>query len=44
MELEPAYVDKAVRRWQRYTGLTAIYEATGESFAQREKEIADGCE
>ena len=44
MELEPAYVDKAVRRWQRYTGLTAIYEATGESFAQREKDIADGCE
>lgn len=44
MELEPAYVDTAVRRWQRYTGLTAIHEGTGESFAQREKEIADGCE
>jgi DNA modification methylase len=42
MELEPAYVDTAVRRWQRYTGLTAIHEATGESFAQREKAIADG--
>jgi len=44
MELEPAYVDTAVRRWQHYTGLAAIHEATGESFAQRAKEIADGCE
>jgi DNA modification methylase len=44
MELEPAYVDTAVRRWQRYTGLTAVHEAKGQTFEQCEKELSDGRE
>ena len=32
LELNPAYVDVAVIRWQAFTGKTAILEATGESF------------
>ena len=36
MEIEPRYVDVAVRRWQKLTGKDAIHEATGETFNQRE--------
>lgn len=36
MELDPLYVDTAIRRWQRLTGLDAIHTATDESFTQRE--------
>jgi DNA modification methylase len=32
VELEPVYVDVAVRRWQNFTGKQAILEATGETF------------
>ena len=32
LELNPAYVDVAVIRWQSFTGKTAILEATGETF------------
>lgn len=32
MELEPLYVDTAVRRWQRHTGLKAIHALTGKYF------------
>ena len=32
IELEPKYVDAAVRRWQAYTGLAAILDSTGQSF------------
>ena len=32
LELNPAYVDVAVIRWQSFTGKTAVLEATGESF------------
>ncbi len=32
LELNPAYVDVAVIRWQSFTGNTAVLEATGESF------------
>ena len=32
MELHPPYVDLAVRRWQEFTGKTAVLEATGEPF------------
>ena len=34
MELEPAYVDVAVRRWEQMTGDKAVIESTGSSFAQ----------
>ena len=37
IELNPVYVDVAVRRWQAFTGKTAVLEANGCSFA----EIAD---
>ncbi len=32
MELDPLYVDVAVRRWQAFTGETATLEATGQTF------------
>ena len=32
IELDPAYVDVAVRRWQTYTGKAAALAATGETF------------
>lgn len=32
MELSPNYVDVAVRRWQQYTGKTAVLESTGQPF------------
>jgi hypothetical protein len=33
IELEPRYVDVAVRRWQAFTGHAAVLEADGRSFA-----------
>jgi DNA modification methylase len=32
MELDPAYCDVIVKRWQQFTGKTATLEATGEPF------------
>jgi len=32
MELDPAYCDVAVRRWQNFTGKDAVLASTGESF------------
>jgi DNA modification methylase len=32
IEIDPRYVDVAVRRWQRLTGKDAILEATGQTF------------
>lgn len=34
IELNPAYVDVAVERWQAFTGREATLESTGETFAQ----------
>jgi DNA modification methylase len=39
MELDPLYVDLAVRRWQKFTGQRAIREGTGEKFDELEKKI-----
>jgi DNA modification methylase len=36
IEIDPLYVDAAIRRWQAYTGKTAIHYATGQTFAERE--------
>lgn len=33
IELNTAYVDVAVERWQRFTGQTAVLDVSGESFA-----------
>ena len=32
LELNPLYVDAAVRRWQAYTGRDAILKTSGQSF------------
>jgi DNA modification methylase len=32
IELDPAYVDVAIRRWQRHTGASAVNAATGRAF------------
>ncbi|MTH94916.1 DNA modification methylase, partial [Roseibium sp. RKSG952] len=33
IELNPAYVDVAVQRWQQFTGQEAVLDGTGETFA-----------
>jgi DNA modification methylase len=33
IELDPIYVDVAVRRWQAFTGKAATLEESGESFS-----------
>jgi DNA modification methylase len=38
LEIDPAYVDVAVRRWQTYTGKSAVLVASGETFEQREEQ------
>jgi len=37
MEIAPAYVDLAVRRWQQFTGQQAILEADGKPFPVEDK-------
>jgi DNA modification methylase len=32
MELDPRYVDVAIKRWQKHTGDHAIHAETGKSF------------
>jgi hypothetical protein len=32
MELDPLYVDAAIRRWQHFTGDSAIHATTGNRF------------
>ena len=34
IELNPAYVDVAVERWQRFTGKTAVLDGSGESVSE----------
>ncbi len=41
IELDPLYVDTIVRRWQKFTGLSATHAASGRSFNELEKEVAD---
>lgn len=38
IELDPLYVDVAIRRWEKMTGKQAVLEATGETFAEVEAE------
>jgi len=38
IELDPTYVDVAVRRWQTYTGKFVRLSATGESFDEVEEQ------
>jgi DNA modification methylase len=41
MELDPLYVDTIVRRWQRFTGLSATHAESGRKFDELEKEAFD---
>jgi DNA modification methylase len=41
IELDPLYVDVAIRRWQSYTGQVARMAVTGETFAEAEKRRGD---
>ena len=34
MEIDPHYVDVAVKRWQDYTGKPAVLAATGQTFEE----------
>jgi DNA modification methylase len=38
IELDPLYVDVAIRRWEKMTGQQAVLEATGQTFAEVEAE------
>lgn len=43
MDLDPLYVDLAIRRWQRWTGQQAIHAETGQSFDElAAKRLAGG--
>jgi DNA modification methylase len=42
MELSPIYVDTVVRRWQAFTGKSAIHATSGRSFNEIEEEAANG--
>jgi DNA modification methylase len=39
LELDPAYVDTAVRRWQALTGGTACHAMNGRSFDDLAREV-----
>jgi 16S rRNA G966 N2-methylase RsmD len=41
VELDPRYVDVIVRRWQKFTGLDAVHQRSGLTFAQQERDITD---
>lgn len=41
IELEPTYVDLAIRRWQRLTGAQAVLMRTGERFDALERRLLD---
>lgn len=40
IEIDPYYVDTAIRRWQDLTGRAAVNAETGETFAEAEQRIA----
>jgi hypothetical protein len=40
LEVDPSYVDVGVRRWQSYTGKTAVLAASGETFETIEEQRA----
>ena len=42
LELDPRYVDVAVRRWQLFAGRDAVLEASGETFAEVEAARGQG--
>jgi DNA modification methylase len=41
LELDPAYADTSIRRWQAYTGERARHALSGRSFAELEAEVQE---
>ena len=41
LELDPCYVDVAIRRWQKHTGIDAVLVNSGETFRAREAAGSD---
>jgi DNA modification methylase len=41
MEIDPGYVDTIIRRWQKFTGLSAVHADSGRRFDELEKEATD---
>jgi DNA modification methylase len=41
LEIDPTYVDVAVRRWQAYTGKSAILAGSGKTFEAVEEQRVD---
>lgn len=41
MEIDPLYVDAMVRRWQSFTGKTAVCAQTGATFVEREQAVLE---
>ncbi len=41
MEIDPIYVDTAIRRWQRYTGDAAVHAVTKTPFDSVQKKLED---
>ena len=39
IELDPVYVDLAIRRWQRFTGTHAVHAASGKRFDDLAREM-----
>jgi DNA modification methylase len=36
MEIDPKYVDVIIRRWQEYTGKTAVHQESSMTFNERD--------
>ena len=43
IELNPAYVDVAVERWQRFTGKSAVLDGSGEGFDALKDQRPSAC-
>jgi 16S rRNA G966 N2-methylase RsmD len=41
IEIDPRYVDTAIRRWRKHTGADAVHAVTGQVFNEREEEAAN---
>ena len=44
MELNPSYVDTAIRRWQNFTGLSAVHGVSGKRFVDLGEGVKNGQE
>jgi DNA modification methylase len=41
IEIDPLYVDTAIRRWQKHSGATAVNAASGQSFNEGEEKLSN---